>query len=211
MQKGREAFYKLLPFFNLTKRKKIVMSERNIVGTENGIYKSKGAKQNKKDKIVQVPLDAQERLAEILTDSPRLVNLKDTEWEIRALRMGTQWLISKKCVEIAKADNSTFGDVIKQFAINIPAVLDVLTLALLNDRCKIFADGVESKGYSDLYYATRNTLEWECDVTQFGNLLFEVLSMLSVDFFYNALTVLDTFRASVTERKRMMTKTAEQR
>ena len=187
------------------------MSGRKIVGTENGIYKSKSAKQNKKDKIVQVPLDAQERLAEILTDSPRLINLKDTEWEIRALRMGTQWLISKKCVEIAKADNSTFGDVIKQFAVNIPAVLDVLTLALLNDRCKIFADGVESKGYSDLYYATRNTLEWECDVTQFGNLLFEVLSMLSVDFFYNALTVLDTFRASVTERKRMMTKIAEQR
>ena len=165
----------------------------------------------KKNEVPQVTLDSQERLAEILTDSPRLVSLNGTEWEIRALRMGTQWLIAKKCIEINKAENSTFGDVIKQFAVNIPAVLDVLTLALLNDKDKLFKDGNERNGYSDLYYATRNTLEWECDVTQFGNLLFEVLSMLSVDFFFNALTVLDTFRASVTERKRMMTKTTEQK
>ena len=165
----------------------------------------------KKNEVPQVTLDSQERLAEILTDSPRLVSLNGTEWEIRALRMGTQWLIAKKCIEINKSENSTFGDVIKQFAVNIPAVLDVLTLALLNDKDKLFKDGNERNGYSDLYYATRNPLEWECDVTQFGNLLFEVLSMLSVDFFFNALTVLDTFRASVTERKRMMTKTAEQK
>ena len=165
----------------------------------------------KKNEVPQVTLDSQERLAEILTDSPRLVSLNGTEWEIRALRMGTQWLIAKKCIEINKSENSTFGDVIKQFAVNIPAVLDVLTLALLNDKDKLFKDGNERNGYSDLYYATRNTLEWECDVTQFGNLLFEVLSMLSVDFFFNALTVLDTFRASVTERKRKMTKTTEQK
>lgn len=165
----------------------------------------------KKNEVAQVPLESQALLAEILNDSPRLVALKDTVWEVRALRMGTQWLIAKKCVEIAKADSSTFGDVIKQFAVNIPAVIDVVTLALLNDKDKLFVDGNERNGYSDLYYATRNTLEWECDVTQFGNILFEVLSMMSVDFFYNALTVLDTFRASVTERKRMMTKTAEQK
>lgn len=166
-------------------------------------------KDSEANKVKQVSLDAQERLAEILNDSPRLVSLNGTEWEVRALRMGTQWLIAKKCIEIAKTENSTFGDVIKQFAVNIPAVLDVITLALLNDKNRIFKDGNETKGYSDLYFATRNTLEWECNVTEFGNILFGVLSMLSVDFFYNALTVLDTFRASVTERKRMMTKTAE--
>lgn len=165
----------------------------------------------KKNEVPQVPLESQALLAEILNDSPRLVSLKDTEWEVRALRMGTQWLIAQKCIEIAKADSSAFGDVIKQFAVNIPAVIDVVTLALLNDKDKLFIDGNERNGYSDLYYATRNTLEWECDVTQFGNILFEVLSMMSVDFFYNALTVLDTFRASVTERKRMMTKTVGQK
>jgi hypothetical protein len=178
--------------------------ERKIVKAD-----SKEKKEIKKKEVPQPSLDSQARLAEILNDSPRLVALNGTEWEVRALRMGTQWLIAQKCVEIAKADNSTFGDVIKQFSVNIPAVIDVITLVLLNDKNKIFKDGIEANGYSDLYFATRNTIEWECDVTQFGNILFEALSMLSVDFFYNALTVLDTYRASVTERKRMMTKTAE--
>lgn len=182
------------------------MAERKIIKADSTDKKS-----NKKKEIPQVSLDAQERLAEILSDSPKIVSLNGTEWEVRALRMGTQWLIAKKCIEINKAESASFGDIIKQFAVNIPAVLDVLTLALLNDKDKLFKDGIETKGYSDLYYATRNTLEWECDVTQFGTLLLEVLQMLSVDFFYNALTVLDMFRASVTERKRMMTKTVEQK
>lgn len=183
------------------------MSERKIVKSKNtNIDKSK-----KRKETPSVPLESQARLAEILNDSPRIIALNGTEWEIRALRMGTQWLIAQKCIEIAKADSSSFGDVIKQFSVNIPAVLDVVTLMLLNDKNKIFKNGNESSGYSDLYYATRNTLEWECDVTQFGNILFEALSMLSVDFFYNALTVLDTYRANVTERKRMMTKIAEQK
>lgn len=168
------------------------------------LSKKKQEKINK-DAIPQVPLDSQSRLAEILTDSPRLVSLNGTEWEVRALRMGTQWLIAQKCIDIAKSDTDTFADVIKHFSVNIPAVLDIITLSLLNDKRKIFKDGIECNGYSDLYYKTRETLEWECDVTQFGTLLFEVLSLLSVDFFYNALTVLDTFRASVTERKRMIT------
>lgn len=175
------------------------------------LTKRKTDKGGVKKNIPQVSIDAQERLAEVLNDSPRIVSLNNTEWEIRALRMGTQWLIAKKCIEITKAENSSFGDVIKQFATNIPAVLDVLTLALLNDKRKIYKNGSETEGFSDLYYATRNTLEWECDVTKFGNILFEVLSLMSVDFFFNALTVLDTFRASVTERKRMMTKTIEQK
>lgn len=155
--------------------------------------------------VTQVSLDAQERLAELLTDSPRLVNLNGTEWEVRALRMGTQWLIAKKCIEIAKSDTHEFGDVIRQFAVNIPAVLDVLTLALLNDKGKIYKNSNEHEGFSDLYYATRNTLEWECDVTKFANILIDVLSLLSIDFFYQALDMLQIFRASITERKRMRT------
>lgn len=188
------------------------MSERTIVTMKDSVTVNPNKKKKRPlgtKELPKVSIDAQERLVEILTDSPRLVNLRGTEWEVRALRMGTQWLIAKKCVEIAKAESSNFGDVIKQFSTNIPAVLDVLTLALLNDKEKLFKDGNERNGFSDLYYATRNTLEWECDVTEFGYLLFDVLSMLSVDFFYQALDMLEIFRASVTEMKR--TRIAEQK
>lgn len=151
--------------------------------------------------IKQVTLDSQERLAEILNDSPRLVKLNGTEWEIRALRMGTQWLIAKKCIEVAKVESANFGDIVKQFAVNIPAVLDVLTLALLNDRNKIFKDGNERNGYSDLYEATFNTLKWECNVEDFGNIFLEILQMIDVSFFMESCRILEIFRESTMARK----------
>lgn len=155
---------------------------------------------------LSVSLDAQQRLAEILNDSPRIVSLNGTEWEVRALRMGTQWLMAQKIIEIDKSETGTFGDVMRHFAVNIPAVLDILTLCLLNDRHKIYQDGEPTKGFSELYRATRNTLEWDCDVSQFGNLLFEVFQMIDVSFFTEALDMLQIFRATVTEKKRMRKK-----
>lgn len=155
---------------------------------------------------LSVSLDAQQRLAEILNDSPRIVSLNGTEWEVRALRMGTQWLMAQKIIEIDKSESGTFGDVMKHFAVNIPAVLDIITLCLLNDRHKIYKDGEPTKGFSELYKATRNTLEWDCDVSQFGQLLFEVFQMIDVSFFTEALDMLQIFRATVTEKKRMRKK-----
>ena len=155
---------------------------------------------------LSVSLDAQQRLAEILNDSPRIVSLNGTEWEVRALRRGTQWLMAQKIIEIDKSDSGTFGDVMKHFAVNIPAVLDIITLCLLNDRHKIYKDGEPTKGFSELYRATRNTLEWDCDVSQFGQLLFEVFQMIDVSFFTEALDMLQIFRATVTEKKRMRKK-----
>ena len=158
-------------------------------------------KVSKEIKDKQVSLDSQERLAEILNDSPRIVSLNNTEWEIRALRMGTQWLIAKKCIEVSKVESANFGDIVKQFAINIPAVLDVLTLALLNDRNKIFKDGNERNGYSDLFNDTFNTLKWECKVEDFGNIFLEVLQMIDVSFFMESCRILEIFRESTMARK----------
>ena len=155
---------------------------------------------------LSVSLDAQQRLAEILNDSPRIVSLNGTEWEVRALRMGTQWLMAQKIIEIDKSESGTFGDVMKHFAVNIPAVLDIITLCLLNDRHKIYKDGEPTRGFSELDRATRNTLEWDCHVSQFGQLLFEVFQMIDVSFFTEALDMLQIFRATVTEKKRMRKK-----
>lgn len=165
--------------------------------------KAKG-RAKKREESMEVSLDAQQRLAEILNDSPRLVSLKGTEWEVRALRMGTQWLIAKIVADMAKEEESkTFGDIIRQFSINIPAILDVLTLCLLNDKVKIFEGGNPNKGYSKLYVATRNTLEWECEVSEFGNLLFECLQLMDVDFFLQSRDILEIFKKSALEKKRM--------
>ena len=156
----------------------------------------------------EVSLEAQERLAEILTDSPRLVSLNGTEWEIRALRMGTQYLIAQEVIKINKVENANFGDIVKQFAVNIPSVLKILTFALLNDKNKIFKDGNENEGFSELYEATYNTLAWECEVSEFGNILLETLQLLDVSFFTQATHIVEMFKTATTARR---TTTKEQK
>ena len=177
------------------------MSKRKIVTAVNN------NKKNSKDAndFPQASIESQTRLAEILADSPRLVSLNGTEWEVRALRMGTQYLIAKKCLEINKAKSATFGDVINEFSTNAKAIVEVITLALLNSKEKIFKNSDESQGYSELYKATYDTLMWDCNVEDFAQILFEVLEMTNTDFFFKALDMLQIFRASVTEKKRART------
>ena len=151
--------------------------------------------------MVPVSLESQERLAEILNDSPRLVSLNGTEWEIRSLRVGTQWLICKKCREVAKVENANFGDIVKQFAVNIPAVVEVLTLALLNDKKRIFEDGIDTKGYSKEFQATFDTLMWDCKTETFGNIFLETLQLIDVSFFMESHRMLHIFREMTMTRK----------
>lgn len=168
---------------------------------------TKAINTNKKKKEQEVPkkqeasLEAQERLAEILNDSPRLVSLNGTEWEIRALRMGTQWLIANKCIQVAKLENANFGDIVKQFAVNIPAVIEVLVLALLNDKHKIFKNGDEKDGYSELYKATYDTLLWECKTEEFGHIFLETLQLIDISFFMESQRMLQIFREMTLTRK----------
>ena len=95
--------------------------------------------------------------------------------------MGTQWLIAQKAIDVNKAESSTMGDILKQFAVNMPAVIDVITLALLNDKNKIYQNGRECEGFSDLYRTTRDTLTWDCDPTKFAELLLDIFQILLRD------------------------------
>lgn len=159
------------------------------------------AKNIKKNKAMEVSLDAQERLAEILNDSPRLASLNGTEWEIRALRMGTQHLIAQEVIKINRQENANFGDIVKQFAVNMPSILKILTLALLNDKNKIFKDGDEKAGFSELYQSTYNTLDWECEVSEFGNIFLETLQLLDVGFFMESSRIVEMFKTATTARR----------
>ena len=181
------------------------MAERKIIKAKNP---KKQQIEEKRKSVGEVSLEAQERLAEILSDSPRLVSLNGSEWEIRALRMGTQYLIAQEVIKINKVESATFGDIVNQFAINIPSVLKILTLALLNDKNKIFKNGDERDGFSELYEATYNTLAWECNVSEFGNILLETLQLLDTSFFMESCRIVEMFRVATTARR---TTTKEQK
>lgn len=162
----------------------------------------------KKKETKEVSLEAQEQLVEILNDSPRLVSLAGTQWEVRSLKFGTQYLIAQEVLKINKVENANYGDIVKQFAVNIPSVVKVLTLCVLNDKHRIFKDGIESKGFSDEYNAVYDAIMWDGNINEYGNLLLECLQMLDVSAFFQSLDIIAVFRLGVTARK---TRTDEQK
>ncbi|MBQ3990775.1 MAG: hypothetical protein II630_08005 [Bacteroidales bacterium] len=144
-------------------------------------------------------LEAQQRLAEILNDTPHLVNLEGTQYAVTRLKNGTQYMICEEAAKVQMQENAAFGDVMKSFAVNMPSVVKVLTLAVLNDKKRIFKDGDNTKGYSDEYGAVYDTFMWEIGNDALANLLFEVFSMLDVNFFLTSSSIVKTMREMMTK------------
>lgn len=137
--------------------------------------------------------DAMERLAKLMNDTPTIVKLNGTEWQIHALKPGTQWLVAEEACKMVKGENLSMGDVIKEFASNLPSVARVITLALLNDKERIY--GAE---YEQVY----DQLMWgDYDIKDWAGLLVEILNLLDVDFFFASTNVIATVRQQTLMRK----------
>lgn len=137
--------------------------------------------------------EAMARLAQIMNDTPTIVKLKGTEWSIRALKPGTQWLIAEEACKILKKENLSMGDVIKEFASNLPSVAKVIALALLNDK-----ERINSEEYSEVY---DNILWGDYSLENWATLLVEILNLIDVDFFFASTNVIQTVRSQVLMRK----------
>lgn len=149
----------------------------------------------KKEEIKEVSLDSMEKLVKVMNNSPSIVKLGNTEFAITALKPGTQWLIAEESVKIQKVESEKFGDLIEQFAINIPSVVRVITLAILNDKNRI---------NSDEYQQVYETIMWETDKSQWVGLLVEILNSLSLDFFFQTTQSIAMIRQMALGRKKTM-------
>lgn len=149
----------------------------------------------KKEEIKEVSLDSMEKLVKVMNNSPSIVKLGNTEFAITALKPGTQWLIAEESVKIQKVESEKFGDLIEQFAINIPSVVRVITLAILNDKNRI---------NSDEYQQVYETIMWETDKSQWVGLLVEILNSLSLDFFFQTTQSIAMIRQMALGRKMTM-------
>lgn len=151
--------------------------------------------------------ESMERLARIMNNSPTLLSLHGTEWAITCLKPGTQWLIAEQACKIVKNEKMSMGDVIREFASNMPAVVNVITLALLNDRDRIFSDYGKSE-LSAEYRQVYEMLMWgDYKMSDWALLLGEILNLLSMDFFYESINVIETVRQMTLTKK---TRKAEQ-
>lgn len=158
--------------------------------------------ENKKDKK-NISVDAMERLAKVMNDTPTIVKMSNTEFAITSLKPGTQWLIAEESCKIMKAEQGNFKDVIKQFAINIPSVVHVITLAILNDKNRIF-DDYKSRKYSEEYQSVYDTIMWETSPDNWLSLLVEIMNMLSMDYFFQSTNAVAMIREAALGRKMKM-------
>lgn len=158
--------------------------------------------ENNKDKKT-ISVDAMERLAKVMNDSPTIVKMSNTEFAITALKPGTQWLIAEESCKIMKAEQGNFKDVIKQFAVNIPSVVHVITLAILNDKNRIFED-YKSRKYSEEYQSVYETIMWETSPDNWLSLLVEIMNMLSMDYFFQSTNAVAMIREAALGRKMKM-------
>lgn len=177
------------------------MEEKKIIKVQGSGAKEKRIKKLQEQK--EVPLDAQQRLTEIANDTPRAITVGGKKYAITALKWGTQWLIAEEAIKIKKAETASTIDVIQQFAVNIPSTIKVLTLAILNDKDKIFKDKRINE-YSDEYYALYDTIEWESDGNEWIKIIAEVLSMINIEVFFYTTETVQTIRQMMTQKKMTM-------
>lgn len=138
--------------------------------------------------------EAMEKLVKVMTDAPTLVKLADAGWEVHALKPAVQWEIAKVACEIHQVENASYGDVLTEFAKNLPAVVRVITLALLNDKKRIEEE-------YDLVY---DTLMWESNPREWANVLLEILNLQDIGFFLQITQVTEIFRQMTLQKKKMM-------
>lgn len=147
--------------------------------------------------------EAMERLSDIMNDTPVRVHTSIGDFDITALKPGTQWLIASEAVRIQKSEKGNFSDMIRHFAESLPAVARVIALAVLNDRDRIFKD-YEAREYSGEYRALYDSLMWESDHSEWAGILVRIMEMLSFDFFFDITSVIATLRDMTLERKMTM-------
>lgn len=150
-----------------------------------------------------VSLGAMQKLAQVMNDTPTIVKMSKTEFPITALKPGTQWLIAEEACKIMKAEQGNFEDVIKQFSINIPSVVHVITLAILNDKDRIFSD-YKKREYSEEYQSVYDTIMWETSPDNWISLLVEIISLLSLDYFFQSTNAVAIIRETALGRKMRM-------
>ena len=150
-------------------------------------------KEEKKSKSYKEPvsLDAQTRLMQVMNNTPTIKKLAGTEWAITALKPAVMWQIAEEVCKIEDMEGKTYGDALKGLVVNIPSVVRILTLALLNDKRRI------EEEYDSVY----QTLIWESDSRDWGELLKEILLLMDTRFFFASISAAKMLKEMTTMRK----------
>ena len=177
-------------FYILTVSFLVVMSENKVIKAT----RSNKSAQNAKETVRRASDEAMAQLARVMTDAPSIVKLAGIGWNITALKPAVQWEIAKLACDIKREEKASFGDVLRGLSTNLPAIIKIVTLALLNDKKRI------EEEYDRVY----DTLMWESNPSEWANLLYEVLQLIDVGFFFQITDAVEMFRQLVLQKRTMM-------
>ena len=166
------------------------MSENKIIKA----VRSDASVKSSTETVQRASDEAMEKLARVMTNAPTTAKLAGIGWKITALKPAVQWEIAKIACDVRREEKATFGDVLKGFSANLPSVVRVVTLALLNDKKRI----------DEEYDAVYDTLMWESKPSEWAKLLYEILEMIDVGFFFQITDAVEMFRQIVLQKKTMM-------
>lgn len=138
--------------------------------------------------------EARERLIELMADSPTLIKLEGTEFEIKGLKNGTLMKICEEVVKMKKAlidENDKTTSVMLSMATNIPVMCRIITYAILNDYDKI------KSNFQETYDIILNNTTQK----DIFNIMFEVMQKLDVNFFFANTESMETLLTILTDRR----------
>lgn len=135
-----------------------------------------------------------------MNDSPSVIKFAGTEWEITALKKGTQWLIAEEVCKIENIEAKTTAEAFVGITQSMPIVCRIITLALLNDRDRIWKDE-DRHVYSDEYNQIYKTILWTNESTDWGVLLSDIFSMIDVGFFFQVTNAVRILKDMTAKRK----------
>lgn len=98
-------------------------------------------------------LGYEKKLSDVMLDRGRIVTIAGREYEIKALKMYTRWLISECINEMEMSEKDTINMLENMFS-DIPLLAKMITYAILRDKDAIEDKDTFSKTYNEIMEAT---------------------------------------------------------
>lgn len=120
-------------------------------------------------------IEYEKQLSDVQLDRGKKVVIAGKEYNIKALKMYTRWLISE-CVNEMQIKEKDTINIIESMFTDIPLLVKIITYAILRDKDKVENEELFNKTYDALMEAT--------DMQEYLNAWTAVVELLDVDWFF---------------------------
>lgn len=125
--------------------------------------------ENEKDLLYQ------KKLADVMLDRGEPITINGKQYELKALKMHTRWLISECINKMELAEKDTINIVESMFT-DIPLLVRIITIAILRDRDKIENTELYNKTYDEVLDCS--------NMQEYLDAITVIIRLLDVEWFF---------------------------